>query len=79
MQAFHDAAVFGLIALPPPSVVDTCCRRDHHEANARGFLGLPDDKPRSMRTLLVVAFLGVVVFGTAVMLLAVSTSHAAPL
>ena len=71
MQALHGAAVFGLVALPPPSVVDTSCRCDHQEANAPGFLGLLDDKPKPMRTLLIAAF-----FGIAAMFLAVSASHA---
>ena len=71
--------MFGLVALPPPPLVDTCGHCDHQEANAPGFLGLPDDKPKPTRTLLIAALFGTVVVGAAVMFLAVSASHAVPL
>jgi hypothetical protein len=62
----QSSAVFGLVAAPPPPVVNT--------ANA-SRLGLTHDRRRFWRALLVAAFFGVALIGAAVTFL-VPASHA---
>jgi hypothetical protein len=76
MKVLHDAGVLGLIAVPPTSVANTCRDCDDQEEDARGFVGPPDDKPKSARTLLIAAFFGMALVGTAVAFLPVPASHA---
>jgi len=54
----QSSAVFGLVAAPPPPVVNT--------ANASRLTGLPHDRRRFWRALLVAAFFGVALIGAAV-------------
>ena len=63
----QGSAVFGLVAAPPPLVVNT--------ANASRLTGLTHDRRRIWRALLVAAFFGVALIGAAVTFL-VPASHA---
>jgi hypothetical protein len=63
----QSSSVFGLVAAPPPPVANT--------ANASRLTGLPHDRRRFKRALLVAAFFGVALNGAAVTFL-VPASHA---